>query len=98
MIKLLAAALPRPQDDATLDVSVLFTVLLLLDCHGMARGRRGVAYGLIRIVCGFPPLTTLFLPHIVPVDSFLTSSTYLTSLRVFCYEGIVAAPHEGQRQ
>ena len=38
MIKLTTAALLRLQGDATLDVSVLFTILLLLDCHGMARG------------------------------------------------------------
>ena len=38
MIKLITAPLTSPQEDATLDAIVLFSVLLLLDCQGMARG------------------------------------------------------------
>ena len=38
MIKLITAAFTRPQEDPTLDAIVLFSVLLLLGCHGMARG------------------------------------------------------------
>ena len=38
MSSLLSAALARAQTCTTLDASVLVTVLLLLGCHGMARG------------------------------------------------------------
>ena len=38
MSTLLSAAFTSLQDDATLDAGVLFSALLLLGCHGMARG------------------------------------------------------------
>ena len=38
MSSLLSAAFARAQTCTTLDASVLVTVLLLLGCHGMARG------------------------------------------------------------
>ena len=38
MSTLLSAALAPAQDDATLDAGELFSALLLLGCHDMARG------------------------------------------------------------
>ena len=38
MSTLLSAALALAQDDATLDAGELFSALLLLGCHDMARG------------------------------------------------------------